>query len=86
MDPVSAVGIAAASIQFFDFVRNLLKDYGDFRHNRLPLTIANFQRSATRLRSLADDVKHLSQVGGVSNNLIENHNQVRSVAIGNNLI
>ncbi|KAF7552729.1 hypothetical protein G7Z17_g4119 [Cylindrodendrum hubeiense] len=79
MDPISAVGIAAASIQFFDFLRTLLKDYGDFRHNRSPLTIANFHRSATRLRSLANDVNLLSQEQSVSNKLIVRHDQTQLV-------
>ncbi|VUC24773.1 unnamed protein product [Clonostachys rosea] len=75
MDPVSTVGLAAASIQIFDYMRNLLKDYDDYRHNRSPLTVSNFQRSAARLHNLASDVKLQSQVDRVSNSFIESHDQ-----------
>lgn len=49
MDPFTALGVAAAALQFFDFSRTLLKEYKNQRGDIEALTQHSFQKATEDL-------------------------------------
>ncbi|KAK8086045.1 hypothetical protein PG994_001019 [Apiospora phragmitis] len=59
MEPVAALGVAAAATQFFDIARNLVKEYQDSRQP--PVSQAAFKKTAVDLRKLSSVFKQRPQ-------------------------
>ncbi|KAI1264064.1 hypothetical protein F5Y18DRAFT_95048 [Xylariaceae sp. FL1019] len=61
MDPITALNIAAAVVQFIDFTSQLLKDYGEIRQSGQPLTYEAFEQTTNdllKLNATLKDRKH----------------------------
>ncbi|KAI8631048.1 hypothetical protein F5Y19DRAFT_463421 [Xylariaceae sp. FL1651] len=66
MDPISALNIAAAIVQFIDFTGKLIKDYGEIRHTGQPLTYEAFQQTTNDLLKLNSTLKDRTKTNSPS--------------------
>ncbi|KAH8761589.1 hypothetical protein F5883DRAFT_562441 [Diaporthe sp. PMI_573] len=57
MDPFTALGVAAAALQFFDFSRSLLKEYKNQRGDIEALTQHSFQKATEDLLACTERMK-----------------------------
>lgn len=57
MDPFTALGVAAAALQFFDFSRSLLKEYKNQRGDIDALTQHSFQKATDDLLDCIEQMK-----------------------------
>ena len=71
MDPISAVGIAAAVVGFVDFTWSIIKDYGELRSNGQTVTHSSFEKATSDLVSLCNELRSRQQPSSNSPGVID---------------
>ncbi|KAI0142817.1 hypothetical protein GGR57DRAFT_508537 [Xylariaceae sp. FL1272] len=79
MDPISALNIAAAVVQFIDFTTQLLKDYGEIRQSGQPLTYEAFEQTTNDLLKLNATLKDRKRVHGGRGGLKEHEEALDAI-------
>jgi hypothetical protein len=77
MDPISALNIAAAVVQFIDFTGKLIKDYGEIRHTGQPLTYEAFEQTTNDLLKLGSTLKDRTKTLHIGKGGLKDHEEVR---------
>ncbi|KAK8107032.1 uncharacterized protein PG998_009045 [Apiospora kogelbergensis] len=71
MEPVTALGVAAAATQFFDIARNLIREYQENRQP--PVSQTAFKNTAVDLRGLSSTFKQRPQPPRDATNSVHEH-------------
>jgi hypothetical protein len=76
MDPLSVLGVAAAAVEFFNFSRSILKDYGEIRREGELLTSSTFEKTTTDLVELNAALQRLPRIAENSRSPLEINDEV----------
>ena len=77
MDPINALNIAVAVVQFVDYAAGILKDYHEIRQAGQPLTFEAFEQTTGDLLKLNETLMNRSRVSRISRNRLTEDEKVR---------